>query len=136
MKTYWQQFIGTAVLGLALCVNNLPAWAGYQNRVEVSINRNTLKGTFTGARYSADSQQYLTCVTRGYLLYGGGHEVVCYAQTSSGAYFECWSTDPRFVDAVKGLTDSSYITVTKDNNPLGPDKCVSLEIDNGSNWLR
>ena len=63
MKAKLQKLIGTAVLGLALFSNSLPAWAGAatRNEVYISPSRTNAQGSLTGARYSADSEQYIGC---------------------------------------------------------------------------
>ncbi len=134
MKTYLQKLIRTAVLGLALCANHMPAWAGFTLSSEVylsgSNSRGGVEGSPTGARYSLDSKQYLNCSA--YSFAGaGGQSVFCEAADRSDRRFLCISTDSRFVDAVKGMTPSSYLYITRNGST-----CTNLEIDNASDYLR
>ena len=69
MKTKLHKLISMAVLGVALQMQSLPAWAGLVSNTQVTIlhdSNDTFKligayGTLTGARYSADTQQYIGC---------------------------------------------------------------------------
>jgi hypothetical protein len=136
MKAKLQKLIGTAVLGLALCANNIPAWAGSASSNEVYIDPGILsvQGSLTGARYSADREQYLECDSTSYSsAYTNDPFVQCSAKDKSGRYFFCYSPDPRFVDAVKGMTDASHIYVTRNRIRQ---TCTDLEITNGSIYLK
>ena len=131
MKAKLQKRIGTAVLGLALVSHGLPAWAGnvYLNG-EVQVRTSDASGTLTGARYSADSKQYIGCSFSHPSL---GLIVDCSARDKTGKSLSCWSNDARFVDAVKAITDSSFIffTVTPDTG-----SCGELVVTNNSSFLR
>jgi hypothetical protein len=129
MKAYVQKLIGTAVLGLALVSHGIPAWAGYVTQSEVTVATNYAYGSIAGARYSADSQQYISCT----LQKSGGPFVWCAARDKAGKYFSCSSTDARYVDAVKGMTDSSYISFS---SAPGTTSCNYLEVNIDSAFLR
>ncbi len=133
MKAKLQKLIGTAVLGLALCANHMPAWAGFtlSSEVYIGAGSGSVHGSPTGARYSADSKQYLNCSAYSFASAGSKPSVFCEAADNSGRSFLCVSIDPRFVDAVKGMTAASYIYVTRNGNT-----CTNLEIDNASDYLR
>ena len=134
MKATLHKLIGTAVLSVALFSNSLPAWAGAATRNEVYINsgRTNVQGSLTGARYSADSEQYLGCESHdsstAVLVY-------CFAWDNRGRFFACRSTDPRIADAVKGMTDSSHLNITAFKS--GSEYvCSDLTVDNASLYLR
>ena len=129
MKANVRKLIGTAVLGLAMFSNDVPAWAGQKLLTEVTVGASSASGTMLGARYSTDKQQYIGC-----LLYESRFEetVVCAAQDKTGKSFNCFSRDPRWVTVVKAITDSSYISVDADANGF----CTSLTIENHSSHLR
>jgi hypothetical protein len=129
MKAYLQKLIGTAVLGLALCSNSIPAWAGSVTLYEVQVGTTSGYGTMAGARYSTDSQQYIGCT----LQRSGGPYIRCSARDKTGRSIYCTSTDPRFVDAAKGITDSSFIFF---NVAPSTTSCNRLEVDNSSAFLR
>ena len=128
MKATVHKLIGTAVLGAALLLNSIPAWAGNVSLHEVYINPDNsgANGTLAGARYSADSTQYIGCDHYGSQMY-------CFARDKSGRTLLCSSTDPRFVDAVKGMTDSSYLHFTTTSYGSA---CTTLAVNNSSITLR
>jgi hypothetical protein len=129
MKANLRKLIGTAVLGLAMFSNDIPARAGQKLLTEVTVAAYSASGTMVGARYSTDKHQYIGC-----LLYGThiDESVNCAAQDKTGRSFLCYSRDPRWVTVVKAITDSSYISV--EANASG--SCSSLTIENHSSHLR
>ena len=128
MKTKLQKLIGTAVLGLALFTTSLPTWAGTVNLPEVQVGTNKAQGSMVGARYSGDSQQHITCVSH-------NPAVTCSARDKTGQYFVCTKIDPKWVAAVRAMTDSSYIFFsTFASNPSG--SCDYLAVDNFSYQLK
>jgi hypothetical protein len=134
MKATLHKLIGTAVLGLALCSHSVPAWAGAatRNEVYISPSRTSAQGSLTGARYSADSQQYIGCNA---LSPSSSHLyqlVGCSARDKRGRSLICFSTDARIADAVKAMTDSSHIYIRGTNNGA----CSDLEVSNESTYLR
>jgi hypothetical protein len=137
MKAKLHKLMATAVLGLALFSNSLPAWAGVAtiNEVYVSPGGSYAQGSRTGARYSADSEQFIGCFSffdRGSSSPYGA--VYCFASDKTGNYTYCASSDARIADAVKGMTDSShiYFTVSSPTTRI----CTDLTIDNASIYLR
>ena len=128
MKAYLQKLIGTAVLGLALSSNSLPAWAGSVNLSEVEVGTNFAKGTMAGARYSGDSQQYIGCTFDNYYPF-----VQCSARDKTGRSFACGSNDVRYVDAVKAITDYSHISFS---SVPGNTSCSDIIVTNSSSHLR
>lgn len=135
MKAYAQKLMATAALGLALIAISIPAWAGTVGYPQVSFGYNgstpvNASGTLTGARYSADSQQFISCSVESY--YGPNLLILCSARNLLGQYLSCSSTDQRLADAVKAMTDSSFISFT-----VGVyNTCTDLEITNASHQLR
>lgn len=131
MKATLRKLIGTAVLGLALFSPGVPAWAGDVDLYgEVQVGTSGAAGTMTGARYSADSTQYIGCsYSHGSL----GLIVDCSARDKTGKSLGCWSNDTRFVNVVKAITDSSYIVFIV---PPGTSSCSELTITNSSAFLR
>src|SRR5262245_29190620 len=109
MKAYLQKLIGTAVLGLALFSNSIPAWAGAVYLYEVTVDLNRINyeagGSMAGARYSTDSQQYIGCSFSN----TNGPFVMCSATDKTGKSSFCTSTNLSLVAAVKAITDFSYI---------------------------
>jgi hypothetical protein len=138
MKATLQKLVGMAALGLTLVSNSTPAWAGAatRNEVYISPSRTSAQGSLTGARYSADGGQYIGCDTYFDRRPNAGPpaSAYCFAGDKIGRHTNCFSTDPRFVDAVKGMTDSSHLyfrmssTVTR--------VCTDLEISNESLYLK
>jgi hypothetical protein len=138
MQAQIQRLIGTAMLSVALVSQSLPAWAGAVANAQVTIGYANggriagAAGTLTGARYSADSTQYIGCEVEkhdGYSPY-----ILCAARNLAGTSVSCSSTDPRLVDAVKAITDSSFIEFGVTGNGSGI--CSDLTVTNGSHNLR
>jgi hypothetical protein len=110
MKANLKKMLGMAALGMTLLATTVPTWAGYvdvdgppevyihtiQGGIEVS-------GSMVGARYSPSSTQYIGCEVGSDLL------VYCGARDGVGNYVSCISNDPRHVEEVQGMIDSSYI---------------------------
>jgi hypothetical protein len=134
MKATLQKFISTAVLGLALFSNSFPAWAGNVSVHEVYINLDNsgAGGTLTGARYSADSTQSIGCDLHG-VNSSLGPFTSCSARDKTGKALLCSTYDVRFADAVKAMTDSSYIYFSL---APGTDRCSDLVVHNSSPYLR
>jgi hypothetical protein len=130
MKAKLHKLIGTAVLGLALLLNSIPAWAGYVSDFPVFVTTKSASGSLTGARYSADSTQYIGCDSHSPST---ASSVYCSAQDSAGKSLYCFSTDPRFVDAVKAMTDSSHIYFAAASYGGA---CTELTVTNDSVYLR
>ena len=127
MKATLQKLIGMAVLGLALVSNSLPAWAGGVSHPQVSIGPYGAEGSMAGARYSADSRQYIGCSL------DTGPRAQCAAQDSADNFAYCFSDNPKHVDSVQRMTDSSYI-VFKVDRATGA--CKSIHISNNSSHLQ
>jgi hypothetical protein len=134
MKATVQKLIGTAMLGLTLFSHSLPAWAGVAVRKEVYISPDgtNVQGSLTGARYSADNQQFIDC--EHYYYSGDKPLLFCHARDKSGKSVLCGSSDPRITDAVKGMTDSSYL-IFSISSPSTGSICTDLTISNESIYL-
>jgi hypothetical protein len=130
MKANLRKLIGTAVLGLVLFSNSLPAWAGQQLLPQVTVGPSSASGSMVGARYSSDSQQYIGCVFYQETLTSGF--VRCSARDKTGRSFSCSSYDPRWATVVKTIADSAVISF--EGNDGG--SCTSLVIENHSSHLR
>jgi len=137
MKTHLRKLMATAVLGLALVSNSLPAWAGVAtiNEVYISPSRTNAQGSLTGARYSADSTQYIGCQSHSQLG-STAQSVYCSAADKTGRSLFCFSTDPRIVNAVKGMTDSSHLDFAASRDPFGNYLCTDLTVSNESIYLK
>jgi hypothetical protein len=105
MKTQLQQFIGMAVLGLALCAQSLPAWAGAVSHPTVFIGATGADGSMAGARYSADHIQYIGCSYSA----TGGPFVTCFARDNTGKSLFCVGNNSGYAAAARAITDFSYI---------------------------
>jgi hypothetical protein len=129
MKTKLHKLIGTAVLGLALVSHSLSAWAGNANRPQVTVGTHDAYGSMAGARYSADSQQYIGC------RYSNttGPYVICLAKDNTGKSLYCTGFESRYLAAAKAITDSSFV---KFGVTPGSAYCTKLEVTNNSYYLR
>ena len=135
MKTKLHKLIGMAVLGVTLQMQSLPAWAALSN-TQVTIaprqgqgyNPIGAYGTLTGARYSADTQQYIGCDDSSWQS-----QLPVEQGTKPAGIAYCFSTDPKFIAALNAMTDSSYISFRAFP---GTGQCSELIVDNGSSNLR
>ena len=82
MKANLKKMLGLAALGMTLLTTTVPTWAGSVSYPEVSIQTATtdiyVRGSMVGARYSADSRQYIGCYIN------AAPFVVCSASDSAG----------------------------------------------------
>ena len=128
MKTKMHKLLSMAVLGVTLQMQSLPVWAGLVSNTEVSIlpDNSGAYGTLTGARYSADNQQYIGC-------YDSSGGITCRARDKIGRSVYCSNSDPKFMAAVNTMTDSSYISFRVAS---GTSQCSELVVSNSSPNLR
>jgi hypothetical protein len=126
MKAKLHKLIGTAVLGLALCSHSLPTWAGGVSHPQVSIGPAGASGSMAGARYSADSQQYIGCSFSN----TNGPYVVCFATDNTGKSLFC--AGPGNAAAAKAITDFSGIEFSVAGNA----DCSRLAVNNYSYHLK
>jgi hypothetical protein len=129
MKAYLHKLIGTAVLVLALCSSSLPVWAGAVSLPQVSVGTYGAGGSMAGARYSADSQQYIGCR----FANTSGPYVICSATDSAGNSLYCFGYEARYLAAAKAITDFSNISF---GVAPGSAYCTRLAVDNYSYHLR
>ena len=128
MKAKIQKLINTAVLGLALLLNSLPAWAGAIIPAEVSITSNIASGSMAGARYSADNTQYIGCdFSNTY-----GPYVICSATDKNGKSFLCTGFGSQYATAAKSITDFSYLIFSYGSY----NSSCNLQVLNNSSFLR
>ncbi len=130
MKINVQKFISAAVLGLGLLSHSLPTWAGYIALSEVQVGTDFGKGTMVGARYSPDTQQYIGC---SFEYSTSTPFVMCSARDKTSKSSVCTSTDAKWFETAKTITDSSYISFIL---APGTTTCVYLQATNGSQNLR
>jgi len=136
MKTTLTKMLGFAALGMTLLATTIPTWAGLVGTQQVSVSINQYatsgSGSMVGARYSADNQQHIGCSIQ-VGRYDAAPSVSCGARNILGAYYYCYSLNPRYVEAVQGMTDSSYISFERLNSSTA---CTNLMIYDGSDQLR
>jgi hypothetical protein len=106
MKANLTKLIGMAALGIILLANPVPTWAGASGAPEVLLGPNWALGSLVGARYSADSTQFIGCgVSTGI----NGPVTECTATDKTGAVAYCFSTDSKFSEVVQTMTSFSFI---------------------------
>jgi hypothetical protein len=117
-------------LGLAACAAATAAFAGrvYHNQVYVYsyTGGGGFSGTVTGARYSADSTQEISCQTDAFV--GQTPEASCWARDAAGNYSTCFTTDPGLVATARTVNSESFLNVTMTTNG----QCYFIGIQNGS----
>lgn len=134
MKTKLHKVMVTAVLGWALVSQSIPAWAGLAGLTEVNIApldsiSVAAAGSMVGARYSAGNKQFIGCSAHTREVYYP--YMTCMARDRTGRVALCMSSDPRFLDAVKAITDSSLIYFA-----FWGGVCDEVNITNESRYLR
>lgn len=82
-------------------------------------------GSVGSARNSADTVQSIGCDTE---VRPGLYRVSCVAVTSSRVIGSCSSTDPRMIEAVRSITDSSFIQFQWNASSV----CTVLIVSNSS----
>lgn len=96
-----------ALICTALLAAAGSAMAGFTNHYQVNISGNTAYGSFIGARNSADVVQFISCASVNFTassVYG-----VCQARTAANVTKTCTTTDPAHLEAIRGLSNESYI---------------------------
>ncbi|MGE0682596.1 MAG: hypothetical protein AB7P69_17060 [Candidatus Binatia bacterium] len=134
MKANLKKMLGLAALGMTLLTNAAPTWAGAKVANQVSIlSSGTItwaSGNMVGARYSGDKNQNIGCVTYA-LPYPW---VSCSATDKVGNTLLCGSSNPKWVEAAQGITDSSNFYIQLLNNNYGD--CGYISITNNSAGLQ
>ena len=136
MKTRLKKMLGLTALGVTLLTATVPTWAGYVNNQQVQITYrtdNTFKasGVLTTARYSADSRQYVGCRVSAYA--NGSRSATCAAQTSTDDIAYCSTSDPKLIEKIQKMTDSSYVDFEGNRTTAA---CSAITISNSSFRLR
>ncbi len=136
MKTNLKNILGLATLSMTLLTTVVPTWAGSVSTPEVFISDRGgipyAQGSMVGARYSADNNQFIGCSIRVPPNQPLGIE--CLALDSASHYLPCLSDDPKHVEAVQAMTDSSYIYFEVDRTRRTT--CSVVAITDGSRLLK
>jgi hypothetical protein len=128
MKTQLHKLVATAVLGLALVSQSFPVWAGLASFPEVVVESSGASGSMAGARYSADSQQYIGCQFSNTY----GPYIICSATDKNGRSYFCTGYGPHVAAAARSITDFSFISF---GAAIGF-TCDNLKVDNYSYLLQ
>ena len=136
MKANLKKMLGLTALGMTLLTTTVPTWAGYVQHQQVKINYETDNtfyafGILTTARYSADSRQYIGCRVSAYA--NGSRSAFCAAQTSTDNRASCSTSDPKLIENIQKMTDSSYVTFSGNRTTAA---CSAITISNSSSRLR
>lgn len=130
MKMKLRKLIGTSMLGLALFSYGIPTWAGEVSLPQVFVGPvgagSGAGGSMIGARYSADTLQFIGC------QYISGQFITCGARNRTGQSFFCSSTQPHIAAAAKAITDSSRISIFANASGI----CDQLSVENESSHLK
>ena len=97
----------TVLAASAMLAMSSASYAGFTNHTQVNISGNTAYGSFIGARQAADSTQYIYCASVAFTT--SAPYVICGARTAAGVSRSCISTDPGHMEAVRGLSNESYV---------------------------
>lgn len=134
MKTKLKDLFGIAVLSMTLAIATVPTWAGKVLTPEVFIYTNqsgsSAKGSLMGTRYSTDGTQNIGCTVYALSSYSWA---TCFATDKERNYLVCGSSDPRWVEVVRSMTDSSYIYF-ETTRSYGD--CTDIRIYGGSDVLK
>ena len=137
MQAKLKTILGAAALGMTLVAMTVPTWAGFVTTSRVTIGNNQFRswarGSLVDARYSADtSNEQIGC--RAYTL-SAYSWTACYARDRAGRSLSCGSGDWKFLEVLRGMTDSSQIYFETDNAG-NAGTCVNIEIANSSDLLK
>jgi hypothetical protein len=136
MKANLKKMLGLAALGMTLLTTTVPTWAGQVVNQQVQITYGTnntfvATGALTTARYSADSRQYIGCRVSAYA--NGSRSATCAAQTSTDNLAYCSTSDPKLIEKIQTMTDSSYVHFRGNRTTAA---CSVISIYNYSTRLR
>lgn len=136
MKANLKNIFGVAALGMTLLAATVPTWAGVVTTSQVSIGGNQVSrwagGSMVDARDSADTRQQIGCRAQILSSYSW---TTCYAMDSAGRSLICGSGDWKFLETLRGMTDSSHIYF-ETNNTSSVGTCINIMITNGSDLLK
>ena len=132
MKAKLKNILSLAALGMTLLSNTVPTWAGSVGHGEVRIIQYSpteihVSGSMVGARYSADSRQYIGCSLT------SSPTVQCAARDSADNSVYCYSSDAGHINVVQKMTDSSSIEFRFNRTNL---TCDMMWIVNNSSGLQ
>ncbi len=137
MKVNLKNILGLAALGVTLLATTVPTWAGKVGTREVFISTSPFlsaaSGSMVGTRYSADNQQYIGCRATARDHYASSL-IQCYARDKDNKTLVCGSQDPKLLETLQAMTDSSDILFEVDNTKGAA--CTSIGIYHGSNMLK
>jgi hypothetical protein len=136
MKTNLKKMLGLAALGMTLLATTAPTWAGFVTTSQVSIGGNQISrwasGSMEDARRSADNIQNIGCIAQTLSTYSW---TTCYATDSAGRSLLCGSGDWKFLETLRGMTDSSLIYFETDSTG-NVGNCKNIVIYDGSDLLK
>ena len=136
MKANLKNILGLAALGMTLLTNTVPTWAGwvYNRQVEITYradNKFGAGGYLNTARYSADNRQYIGCRVSTYA--NGARSATCAAQTSTGVFASCSTSDPKLIAKIQKMADSSQVIFHGNRTTA---TCSEISISNDSSSLK
>ena len=136
MKANLKKMLGLAALGMTLLITSVPTWAGSVTNEQVQITYGTnntfdASGVLTAARYSADSRQYIGCRVSAYA--NGSRSATCAARTSTDNLAYCSTSDPKLIEKIQTMTDSSYVSFRGNRTTAA---CSVIALSNYSIRLR
>ena len=138
MKAKLKNIFGRGALGVALLTTTVPTWAGQVSTggevsTYTSADHSSAGGTMVGARYSADNQQYIGClaiasdtITTNFIQ--------CHARDKSNKSLVCGSSDPKLLETLQTMTDSSDIFFEVDRNK--GEACSRIDMIHSSDLLK
>lgn len=116
------------LLGLLGAVGTAFGGLQYSFPVDVNLASGYARGAMGDARNSADTVQFIGCY---HSASAGSSVVACEAQTASGAYKSCVTTDANMVASARGISAGSYIFFRWDASGA----CTGVHVTNYS-WVR
>ncbi len=134
MKANLKKMLGLATLGMTLLATTVPTWAGRVSTDSVIIadgpSTSWASGNLVDARDSADNSQNIGCIAYTLSSYSW---TTCFATNNAGRSLVCGSGDWKFLEPVRAMTDSSFITFVAD---LNGGACRDITIHNYSDMLQ
>lgn len=114
---------------VAMGLMGAAAWAGSKTTnwaVTIDTANSTAYGTFSVARSSADTVQYINCSAYGYD--DGTSFASCAARSASGGYGSCSSTVASVVETVRSMPNDANVRFQWDASG----NCTYVSFTNGS----
>lgn len=118
------------VVAVMLVLVSGVAAAGYASTAYVVVNTTYryANGAMSAARHSPDTNQHIGCETWASTY---GTDMMCRAVDAQGRIGYCFAYSPNMIEAVRGLTSSSFLAFGWDASGV----CTYVQVSNLSDYI-